>query len=256
MTKSFKIQLLAIFAICVFGCVVEKAEAQNKRCTWLGAKTLRACKVSCKVLGHDTGVCDDQDRCICSENEYDFLSDVKEWIKEKVDPSTLIARMDNKFTEYKEKFKNWGLSESLKPLVPSKCKISISFCDKACKAIGRYNGTCNADNTDCDCSDEWVTPKQYGLCASKTICRLDCQANKKATGNCVNALDGTANGWDCECESRKVNDSEPRDGNSDDKEASGDSKREDVVLEYDNSEDVEVFDARRKKRSMWTSYSD
>ena len=250
MMKTCKIQFFVIFALCVFGCVIQKAEAQNKRCTWIGAKTLRACKVSCKVLGHDTGVCDDQDRCICSETEYDFLSDVTEWIQEKLEPSTLIARMDDKFTEYKDKFTNWTLSENLRPLVPSKCKISVTFCDKACKAIGRYNGVCNADNTDCDCSDDWVTPKQYGLCASKTICRLDCQAHGKATGNCVNG------GWDCECESRKVNDSEPRDGISDDKEASGSETREDVVVEYDNSEDVELFDARRKKRSMWTSYSD
>jgi len=248
MTKPFNIQLIVIFTLCVFGFVVEKAEAQNKRCTWFGAKTLRACKLSCKVLGHDTGVCDDQERCICSETEYDFLADVTGWIEEKLAPSVIIAKMDTKFTEYKEKFKNWTLSENLKPLVPSKCKISETFCDKACKAIGRLNGTCNADNTDCDCADDWVTPKQYGLCASKTICRLDCQANGKATGTCVNG------GWDCECESRKVNDSEPRDGIKDDKEGSG--KREEVVVEYENSEDVELFDARRKKRSMWTSYSE
>jgi len=240
MGKTFIFQLFVIAGICLLG-HIEKAEAQNKRCTWVGAKTFRACKVSCKVLGHDTGVCDDEDRCICSENEYDFLSDVTEWIKEKLEPSTLIARMDTKFTEYKEKFKSWTLSENLRPLVPSKCKISESFCNKACSAIGRKNGVCNADNTDCDCSDDWVTPKQYGLCASETICRLDCQANGKATGKCVKS-----GGWDCECESKSVDDVD-------------DSPRRGPVVEYDNSgddntEDVEVFDARRKRRSMWTSY--
>jgi len=236
MTKAFPFHLILIIAICVLG-QVEKAKAQNKRCTWFGAKTFRACKVSCKVLGHDTGVCDENDRCICSETEYDFLADVSEWVEEKLDPTTLIARMDNKYTEYKNKFKNWTLSENLRPLVPSKCKISVSFCDKACRAIGRYNGTCNKDNSDCDCSDDWVTPTQYGLCASETICRLDCQANGKATGKCVKS-----GRWNCECESRK--------------EDSAEREEAPVVVEYDNSEDVEDFDARRKRRSLWTSYSD
>jgi len=246
-----KIQILLLLVAYLLS-FIGQIEAQNKRCTWVGAKTFRACKVSCKVLGHDTGVCDDNDRCICSETEYDFLADVSEWFKENLEPSTLIERMDAKYTEYKEKFKNWALSDNLKPLVPSKCKISASFCDKACKSIGRVNGVCNSDNTDCDCSDDWVTPKQYGLCASETICRLDCQANGKATGKCVKS-----GGWDCECE---TNLDGPRDGLSgkeaskEDTEASG--QREDVVVEYDNSEDVELFDARRRKRSMWVSYAD
>jgi len=234
MAKTFIFQLFLIIAICLLG-HVEKAEGQNKRCTWIGAKTFRACKVSCKVLGHDTGVCDDEDRCICSETEYDFLADVTEWFKEKLDPTTLVARMDTKYTEYKNKFKNWTLSENLLPLVPSKCKISSNFCDKACKAIGRYNGVCNEDNTDCDCADDWVTPTQYGLCASETICRLDCQANGKASGKCVKS-----GGWDCECESNKTIE----------------RQAEPVVVEYDTSGDDELFDARRKRRSLWTSYSD
>merc|ERR1712110_34197 len=175
-------QLLLVASICILA-NVKIAEAQNKRCTWIGAKTFKACKASCKALGHDTGVCDDQDRCICSENEYDFLSDVSEWISEKLDPSTLIARMDTKFTEYKNKFKDWKISENLRPLVPSKCKISESFCNKACQAIGRYSGVCNADKTDCKCSST----------ADKNVPRF---------------------------------------------------------VEYDNSEDVETFDARRKKRSI------
>ena len=183
--------LIAVASVMVF---ISQTEAQNKRCTWIGSTP---CKVSCKVLGHDTGVCDDNDRCICSETEYDFLNDVGEWFTENLDPSALVARMEEKYEEYKEKFESSvsALTENLKPLVPSKCKISDSFCDKSCKSIGRYNGVCNSDNTDCDCSDDWVTPEQYGLCASETICRLDCQANGKATGKCVNG------GWDCECES-------------------------------------------------------
>jgi len=232
MANTSLIQLLLVASICILA-NVKTAEAQNKRCTWIGAKTFRACKLSCKALGHDTGVCDDQDRCICSENEYDFLSDVSEWISEKLDPSTLIARMDTKFNEYKNKFKNWTISENLRPLVPSKCKISESFCNKACQAIGRYNGVCNADKTDCDCSEDWVTPKQYGLCANDMICRLDCQANGKATGDCVDK-GSDITGWDCKCSS-KADKNVPR------------------FVEYDNSEDVETFDARRKKRSMWTN---
>ena len=40
--------------------------------------------------------------------------------------------------------------------------------------IGKESGVCNADFTDCDCSDNFVTPKQYGLCAVDTICNLRC----------------------------------------------------------------------------------
>lgn len=211
MANTSIILLLLVSSICIL-VNVKTAEAQNKRCTSIGAKTFKACKLSCKALGHDTGVCDDQDRCICSENEYDFLSDVSEMISEKLDPSTMIARMDTKFTEYKNEFKNWTISEKLRPLVPSKCKISESFCNKACQAIGRYDGVCNADKTDCDCSDDWVTPIQYGLCASETICRLDCQANGKATGDCVDKGSKCNSGfckWDCQCSS-KADENAPR----------------------------------------------
>ena len=221
------IKIFLFLIVCLLG-YIEQTDAGNKRCTLPGAKTFRACKASCKVFGHDTGVCDDNDNCICSEMEYDFLADVGEWFEENLDPSTLIQLMNDKYTEYKETLKT-AVSENLKPLIPSKCKLSADFCDKACKSIGRYNGTCNDDNTDCDCDENWVTPIQYGLCASETICRLDCQANGKATGKCVKN-----GGWDCECES---NVNAHRDG-LDTKEASGTDEREEGKVEYDIFEEV------------------
>ena len=215
METIYKYHLVFIIAICILG-QIEKAEGSNKRCTFLGATTLQYCKASCKILGHTTGVCDQEDRCICSEEDYDFLADVTEWVEEHLDIATLTERMDTKYNEYKDKVRDWARSANLRDLVPSKCKISRSFCNKACKAIGLYNGTCNADFTDCDCAEEWVTPTQYGLCASETICRLDCQANGKASGKCVGAEE-----WDCQCESRK------------DTEGKGEGQTEEFLVEYD-----------------------
>merc|ERR1712096_147401 len=192
MLKIILILLLATF-------YVQKSEAHgngSKRCKWLGNWS---CKVSCKVLGHDSGACDGSKNCICSEQEYDFLSEIGDWFEENLDPSELIQKMENKFNEIKGTVAEWG-NDNLRALVPSKCKISLDFCDKACRAIGKLNGRCNSDFTDCDCSDDWVTPIQYGLCASQTICVLDCQAKGKATGECKKG-----GGWDCECKSKQIN---------------------------------------------------
>ena len=94
-----KLQLLLFSITCLLG-HVKQTEAQNKRCTWLGEKIFGACKVSCKVLGRDTGVCDDDGRCICSESEYDFFADVREWFEENLDPSRLTEKLDAAFPEY------------------------------------------------------------------------------------------------------------------------------------------------------------
>ena len=104
MEKFSILSLSILITICVLG-QVEKAAGSNKRCYLPGAKTFRACKISCKVLGHDTGACDAQDRCICSETEYDFTADIQEWFEENIDVTTMVARMDSKYTEYKERFK-------------------------------------------------------------------------------------------------------------------------------------------------------
>ena len=57
-----------------------------------------------------------------------------------------------------------------------------------------YLGKCNPDFTDCDCSDDKVSLKQYALCAEESICRLDCQRQGMATGICKGNQE-----WDCTC---------------------------------------------------------
>ena len=47
----------------------------------------------------------------------------------------------------------------------------------------------------CECSEEKLSPSQFALCAAESTCRLDCQANGKATGEC--------DGWNCKCQSNK-----------------------------------------------------
>jgi len=196
MVKIETFSILLIVALCVLG-QVEQSEAHgdgSKRCKWLGNW---ACKGSCKILGHDSGACDDKQNCVCSENEYDFLSGIGDLLRENLNPSELLEKLENSFNVMKESVTDWG-NENLRSLVPSKCTISQDFCDQACRAIGKRNGRCNSDYTDCDCSDDWVTPIQYALCASETVCVLDCQAKGKATGECKGG-----GGWNCECKTSR-----------------------------------------------------
>jgi len=85
-------------------------EEANKRCKYFD--WLRACKLSCKVLGHTTGhngqfenlviqtvqnlynfsgVCDSQDVCRCSEEDYNFFVDITEFFG-KLDISEVITK--------------------------------------------------------------------------------------------------------------------------------------------------------------------
>ena len=97
------------------------------------------------------------------------------WFDELPDVGQVLSRQVSKF---KRRIDDWELDEKIKKLTPSKCQISQEFCSKACHSIGRVSGVCNEDFTDCDCSDEYVSAKQYGLCAVDSICKYDCQRRK------------------------------------------------------------------------------
>ena len=181
------VQLLLIQALLISSILCGEGDPYDKRCRYFDF--LRACKVGCKVLGHTTGVCDENDKCWCSEEDYNFFHDVSQWLGD-LDIEDVIDRQVNKF---KRKIDEWDISDKVKSLVPSKCKISQEFCSKACHAIGRVSGTCNADFTDCDC-EGLVTPREYGLCAVETICKLHCQRKGYARGDCKGDQ-----GWNCVC---------------------------------------------------------
>ena len=66
-----------------------------------------------------SGACDSKNVCHCSEEDYDFFSDVSEWF-ENLDVTEVISKMVNKF---KNKVKELKVSENLKELIPSKCKV-------------------------------------------------------------------------------------------------------------------------------------
>lgn len=102
--------------------------------------------------------------------------------------------VERQLGKFKRKIDDWDISDKIKSLVPSKCKISQEFCSRACHAIGRKSGICNADFTDCDCSDDLVTPKEYGLCSVDTICSLYCQRKGFGRGDCRGK-----EGWNCLC---------------------------------------------------------
>merc|ERR1712038_1107753 len=112
-----------------------------------------ACTASCVTLGQTSGVCDGEGDCICSE-------------------------------------KSISLS-NLKNLLPSRCDLGESFCEGTCNAIGRKGGKCVDDGNDCQCDSTYLNPSEFALCAAESTCRLDCQRQGKATGDCL--------GWKCVC---------------------------------------------------------
>merc|ERR1712080_449826 len=112
-----------------------------------------ACTAGCVVLGQTSGLCDDNGKCWCSENSI-------------------------------------GL-DSFRALLPSRCTLGESFCEGTCHSLGRASGSC--DRFGCECSDRFLTPNEFLLCAAASTCRMDCQAKGRATGVCE--------GWACVCKS-------------------------------------------------------
>ncbi|XP_023321879.1 uncharacterized protein LOC111696498 [Eurytemora carolleeae] len=117
------------------------------------------CTVGCVLLGKTSGICDGDGNCHCSE-------------------------------------KSIGIQE-FKDLLPSRCDLGDKFCEGTCNAIGRRNGTCTtleSGKKDCTCSDDYLTPKEFALCAAETTCYLNCKAQGLGSGKCV--------GWKCTCEQK------------------------------------------------------
>ena len=50
----------------------------DKRCRYFSL--FKACKIGCKVLGHTTGVCDQNDKCQCSEEDFNLFDDVSRYL--------------------------------------------------------------------------------------------------------------------------------------------------------------------------------
>merc|ERR1712223_1712131 len=118
-----------------------------------------ACTASCDTLGQTSGLCTDEGECQCSERS---------------------ISLDN-----------------LKALLPSRCHLGASFCTATCNSIGRKDGNCvtkESGETDCQCGG-YLSPKEFALCAAESTCRLDCQRQGFASGDCF--------GWYCKCKSNK-----------------------------------------------------
>merc|ERR1711944_32578 len=113
-----------------------------------------ACSAGCVTLGHTSGICSDDGECNCSERYIDL--------------------------------------DALTDLIPSRCSLGEEVCRRTCHAIGRRDGSCVTDNN-CECTDETVTAEDFAKCASESTCRIHCQAQGNASGQCV--------GWSCECSS-------------------------------------------------------
>jgi len=112
-----------------------------------------ACTAGCVALGQTSGLCDDAGKCWCSESSISL--------------------------------------NNFRALLPSRCHLGNAVCEGTCHSLGRSTGTCGTYG--CTCSDEFLTPSQFLLCAAASTCRMDCQAKGHGTGECV--------GWACECRS-------------------------------------------------------
>merc|ERR1712050_15391 len=119
-----------------------------------------ACTASCVTLGQTSGICDSEGDCNCSEKSISL--------------------------------------KNFKKLLPSRCNLGQSFCEVTCNSIGRKNGTCgttDSGGSDCQCSEEYLSPSEFALCGAESTCRLDCQRQGMATGECY--------GWSCKCQSKE-----------------------------------------------------
>ena len=125
---------------CLLLCLVSlaKASKESKRCTWSLLRAVSACKNSCRVLGHSTGVCSPEDYCLCSGEDYDLLENVGDWFEEKLDLNEFTDRMDNLYEKVKQEVKDLSW---LKDITLSRCKVGgEKFCRRACHSIGRVDG--------------------------------------------------------------------------------------------------------------------
>ena len=71
LTKHFLLKMKLLFALMLAAVLasntgISEASKTSKRCTWSILAAVKACKNSCKVLGHTTGVCTPEDYCFCS----------------------------------------------------------------------------------------------------------------------------------------------------------------------------------------------
>ena len=79
-------------------------------------------------------------------------------------------------------------------LIPSRCDLGEEFCAGTCHSIGRREGVCvskSSGEKDCQCSQETVSAEEFAKCAAEETCRVYCQANGNASGEC--------RGWSCKC---------------------------------------------------------
>jgi len=126
-----------------------------------------ACKATCVVTLQDSGYCRDDGECICNEEELD----IEERITELLGGQSIKEWIEDKVRFFHKQVEGLDFTEDVKKLVPSRCQISDRFCQDSCYAIGKINGTCNSDKTDCTCSEESVSSKQYALCIEDGFCR-------------------------------------------------------------------------------------
>merc|ERR1711944_273498 len=73
-----------------------------------------ACSAGCVVLGHTSGICDDERECWCSERSISL--------------------------------------DDFRALLPSRCTLGETFCVGTCNAIGRRTGVCT-ETQGCECSE-------------------------------------------------------------------------------------------------------
>jgi len=186
-----------IFSVLVLISISPRDSEAGTRCSIFGNSF---CRWTCRWFFRQTeGSCDQDNECICSGEEHDRSESIKNKVT-KVFDIDIGKKLAEKVQEFESEVATWQIKENIKSIIPSRCKtVGEEFCKSTCQTIGRVNGVCNEDNSDCDCSDETVSPQQWALCVEDLICRSDCQRKGYSTGKCSGK-----DGWDCMCHKNDI----------------------------------------------------
>ena len=126
-----------------------------------------------------------------SVNPSHLIQDFPDDVERELGGRNLFTYLRDKARELKNKIKEKVKGGSL---APSRCRLGNAFCEGSCHAVGSVTGYCNEDFSDCTCSEEKVSAKQYAVCLKEGICSLCCQKQGFNKGECRGPT-----GWDCKC---------------------------------------------------------
>ncbi len=151
--------------------VTRSKRSDRVRCGWTNGFL---CRWSCRAFGHSDGSCDEQDECICSEEELERY----------------VCRGDVSNRTADALCAGWCQFKGLQTGM-SLVTFSLTY---VCNIVNVFLGDCNLTLNECECSTDKLQ-ESHAKCITDEVCAFYCQfKEKKANGKCVGK-----NGWDCVC---------------------------------------------------------